>query len=58
MKHKVLGKTWNWGTDRDDVAYVPQKEEANLKQRLAKARRIAFKPRKALPVPKGEGKEN
>ena len=47
IKHKVFGKTWNWGKDTDDLAYVPQKEEAKRKKKLAKAKKIAFKPLKA-----------
>lgn len=49
IKHKVLGKTWNWGKDTDDLAYMSQKEEAKLKEKLAKVKKIAFKPLKARP---------
>ncbi len=44
-----LGKTWNWGTDTNDLAYVPKREEAKLKKKLAKAKKIAFKPLKKRP---------
>lgn len=55
VKHKVVGKTWNWGKATDDLAYVPQSEEAKLKKRLAKATKIAFRPLNALPDPNREG---
>ena len=49
IKHKVLGKTWNWGKDTDNLSYVSKKEEAELKKKLAKAKKIKFKPVKARP---------
>lgn len=42
VKHKVLGKSWNWGKDTDTIEYVPAKKEKELKAKLADAKKVAF----------------
>lgn len=42
VKHKVLGKTWNWGDNTDTIEYVPAKEEKALREKLKDAPKVAF----------------
>jgi hypothetical protein len=45
VKHKVLGKTWNWGKNTADVEYVTKKGEAQLQATLGKAKKLPIKGR-------------
>ena len=45
IKHKVLGKTWNWGKNTADIEYVPQKGEDRLRTTLIKAKKVPVEGR-------------
>lgn len=42
VKHKVFGKTWNWGDDTDTIEFVPAKKEDEVRTKFKDAQKVAF----------------
>ncbi len=42
VRHKVMGKDWNWGDERKDVEFITADGEKALKKKLSTAKKIPF----------------